>query len=94
MSVKLLNMQPNHPLIVGGFGYAKFTADAGVIIKNRIEKTEQLQEFDWEGYKFAPQISSDNELVFVFLLVENSNSFFLNRALNINATSHYLYMQS
>ena len=38
---------------------------AGYIVKQRLEKPEQLKEFSTEGYRFTASLSSDNAWVFV-----------------------------
>lgn len=35
------------------------------ILKNRIEKPEELMAFTWEGFTFAPEHSADNRMVFI-----------------------------
>lgn len=35
------------------------------IIKNQIDKPEKLKDFNLDGYKFTPKLSSDSEFVFV-----------------------------
>lgn len=35
------------------------------ILKNRIEEPEALKAFTWEGFRFDPERSEDNKLVFM-----------------------------
>lgn len=37
----------------------------GYIIRNRIEKSEELEGFEWEGFRYNRELSSENSPVFV-----------------------------
>ena len=35
------------------------------IVKNRIDRPEDIKEFDWDGYEFEPSLSSESKYVFI-----------------------------
>lgn len=38
---------------------------ARYILKNRLEKPDELKSFTWEGFEFDPHLSDENKLVFI-----------------------------